>query len=322
MNFLTITNNDFSNVRIINKEGEPWFVGKDICSYFGDMNHNRTLSRVYIVLNKYNPISEYWAEGSSLCLSDILFIFKLVYCAPLHPFFVFKAMMNIARYSDMIKRHKPKTMIQFGEFSFSSSILTAYCHKKGVRHIDVMHGEKVYCIKDAFFHYDECYVWDDYYVTLFISLRAEASQFRIALPPSIKIECEKYLRSDAYADYKYYLGLYSEDEIKSIVFSMQFAKREGKTVKYRIHPRYSDVNLLKKYVQESEIEYPKDVTILESISNLEYAVGLFTTVLTQAYYSGKKVIMDDMTYKELYAKMGSISYILTSKVKDKLSDMQ
>ena len=58
MNFLTITNNDFSNVRIINKEGEPWFVGKDICSYFGDMNHNRTLSRIYEEDKAYEDIED------------------------------------------------------------------------------------------------------------------------------------------------------------------------------------------------------------------------------------------------------------------------
>jgi prophage antirepressor-like protein len=39
-------NTDFSDVRIITIDGQPWFVGKDVCHLFGDKNHNRSLSRV------------------------------------------------------------------------------------------------------------------------------------------------------------------------------------------------------------------------------------------------------------------------------------
>lgn len=37
---------DFREIRVFDFDGEPWFVGKDICRQFGDTNHNRTLSRV------------------------------------------------------------------------------------------------------------------------------------------------------------------------------------------------------------------------------------------------------------------------------------
>lgn len=37
---------EFSKVRVFDIDGEAWFVGKDICEYFNDKNHNRTLSRV------------------------------------------------------------------------------------------------------------------------------------------------------------------------------------------------------------------------------------------------------------------------------------
>lgn len=39
-------NEEFGQVRTVEINGEPWFVGKDICQHFGDSNHNRTLSRV------------------------------------------------------------------------------------------------------------------------------------------------------------------------------------------------------------------------------------------------------------------------------------
>lgn len=37
---------EFGQIRTVDINGEIWFVGKDICSHFGDTNHSRTLSRV------------------------------------------------------------------------------------------------------------------------------------------------------------------------------------------------------------------------------------------------------------------------------------
>lgn len=273
------------------------------------------------VYDKYKPIL-YDFGGLALRLSDIPFCLRLVRIAVTQPYFVLKAMMHIAKYSYAIRKHSPQTIIRFCEFSFSGTVLTAYCHLKGVKHVNVMHGEKLFNIRDSYFHFDECYVWGEHYVNLFKSLKAEATQFRVALPPSIKIDCSAHQDPKAYADYKYYLAIIDDDEMKSIVASMSFAKLSGKTVKYRPHPRYTDINVLKKYVSDGEIEYPREVPILESISNLDYAVGAFTTVLVQAYFSGKNVIMDDVTFKKEYDRLGELDYILSTSTIETLSRFQ
>ena len=36
----------FGKIRTITIEGEPWFVGKDVCAAFGDTNYRRTLWRL------------------------------------------------------------------------------------------------------------------------------------------------------------------------------------------------------------------------------------------------------------------------------------
>lgn len=47
MNEILIFNNpEFGQVRTVEVNGEPYFVGKDICMAFGDKNHNRSLGRV------------------------------------------------------------------------------------------------------------------------------------------------------------------------------------------------------------------------------------------------------------------------------------
>lgn len=272
------------------------------------------------VKKKYNP-SEDYKKGASLSFADLCFIGKLIIRVPFHPYYVFKSMMHVAKYSDLFYRYHPLVMIRFWEFSFCSSVLTAYCHLNNVKHVDVMHGEKLFNIRDSFFHFDECYVWSDHYVELFKSLKAEPSQFHVALPSSIKIDVNRYLNPSVYADYKYYLAVFSEDQIKSIVNSMKFLKKNGKSIKYRPHPSYSDLNLLRKYVDESEIEYPQKVSIFESVSNLDYAIGSYSTVLSQAYYSGKVVVLDDVTYKERYEKLKSLCYILSHEETLKLSGL-
>lgn len=47
MNELQIFSNEqFGDVRVVERNGEPWFVGKDVCFAFGDTNYRRSLARL------------------------------------------------------------------------------------------------------------------------------------------------------------------------------------------------------------------------------------------------------------------------------------
>ena len=271
--------------------------------------------------SKYAISHKEWNSGVSLSVEDLRYIGSR-YFRVYQPYFVFKAIMQIAAYSTRITKYQPERIITHAEFSFCSSLLTDYCHHRRVKLINVQHGEKLLYIRDAFFHFDECYVWDEHYVKMLTRLMAEPTQFKVAVPSSLKIDTTAYQNRSCYADYKYYLAADNENEIKSIVESMSFAKREGKSVKYRIHPRYTDLNVLKKYVPESEIELPWEVNILDSISNLEYAVGSYTTVLVQAYLSGKKILLNDVTFKRRFGQLKDYGYILTKDDLERLSQKQ
>ena len=45
-NMMKFSNPDFGVVRTVTVNGDPWFVGRDICKAFGDKNPNRSLGRV------------------------------------------------------------------------------------------------------------------------------------------------------------------------------------------------------------------------------------------------------------------------------------
>lgn len=261
-------------------------------------------------------------DGYSLNFSDLSFIQLFFFRYLTHPYFVLKSIFNIAKYSYLIDRYQPKCIIVHAEFAFSSSLLTQYCHFKNVKHINVMHGEKLYFIRDSFFHYDECFVWDKYYIDLFISLKAESNQFRIAVPKSLIIDTEHYIDNSLYADYKYYLVNCSGEELRGIIKSLSFVRKNGNTVKLRPHPRWTDISLLESLLPKEEIEYPENVSIMQSVANLSYAVGSYTTVLNQAVHSGKDIVLDDVTYKDQYDKLRDLKYILANRDYLRLSELQ
>lgn len=271
------------------------------------------------LLSKYTIDRSCWNVDFSLTTKDILYIIKNVFGWK-RPYFVLKCILKIANYSASIVRYKPNAFIVHGEMSFCSSLITDYCQRLGIKHINVMHGEKLRYIRDSYFRFDECYVWDQYYIDLFTRQHADERQFIVAVPPSMKVTPGNNKDSKYYADYKYYLAIYNDEEARNIVHSMEFAKREGKTVKYRIHPRCSDLDVLRKYVPEDEIEMPSQVSIIDSLQNVGCVVGSYTTVLLQAYYSGIPIMMDDMAFEDTYNKLEEYGYILISKNVKRLSD--
>lgn len=271
------------------------------------------------LLTEFEIDNDVWFEGAELRGRDYGYVLKfaLRYCYA--PYFIVKAIAKIARYSYTITHRTPRAIVVHDEYSYTSSLLTNYCEFRGVQHIDVMHGEKLYYIGNSHFRYHRCYIWSEHYKQLFIDLRAEPNQFIIDYPRSFQIDCEREFRDEYYADYKYYLQVYDEAQLISIIKSMEFAERQNLVVKYRPHPRFSDIPLLERMVPKEQIEYPKEVPIVNSIASSKHSVGLYSTVLNQAYCSGKDIVFDDMTYREEYDKLKELRYIFSTMDNKRLS---
>lgn len=265
---------------------------------------------------EYRIDYDHWFHAMSLSFSDIPFLLRVCAFRPLSCFFALKCVLKVGYYSDMIRRYSLKAVITHNEYAFSSTVLTAYCENRGVEHINVMHGEKLYYIRDSFFRFSQSYVWDEHYKDLFISLRADAGQFVIYEPRAMKIDVDKYVSPEDYADVKYYLQIYNRQQLEVIVDSMQKLQQQGYTVKYRPHPRYSDIAMLEELVGADAIEYPSKVTTPVSVANVKFAAGSFTTVLNQAYTSGKCVVLDDITFPERVEKLSARGYIFSSQTKN------
>ena len=66
-------------------------------------------------------------------------------------------------------------------------------------------------------------------------------------------------------------------------------------------------------MDEADIEDNRKVSILQSISNCNYAVSRYSTVLFQAYSFGKKIVIDDYSYPKEYESLLKLDYYMIGK---------
>ena len=214
-------------------------------------------------------------------------------------------------YRSLYETYQPKAIIVSEEYSYTSSFLTEYCHRLGVAHINVMHGEKLYYIRDSFFCFDRCYVWDECYRRLFCDLRTEPMQFRVELPPSMQPWDAQGVEKAV--DYTYYLQAETPQMLEIIAESLQTLRKSGAKVAVRPHPLYSDKETVRRLFSDFEIEANAEVGIETSILRTRHVIGLYSTVLYQAHINHVPVVIDDLTDPERFAQLRSLRYIMLDK---------
>jgi len=184
-----------------------------------------------------------------------------------------------------------------------------------VRHINIMHGEKLFHILDSFFSFHKCYVWDEHYLKVFQKLHAAKEQFIVEQPPFFyelkQLSCNKG------HGFKYFLdGTESINEILNITKQV---KSKFNDLILRAHPLHTDCKRLENF--KINFENPHLVAINDSIKNSEYVCAKCSTVLYKGYLMGKKVVIDDMTDPLLFNQLIDMDYIMFSKEYIKLSDL-
>lgn len=247
-------------------------------------------------------------KGYSLSISDIQFLKKIERRYSGHWFFLLKIMVKLARYSCLITRYRPEALIVCNEYSFTSSVMRLYCKSKNVKLINVMHGEKIYCISDSFFKFDKCYVWNKYYVGLFCGLMADKKQFVIEIPPALNLDLPQM---DKQYDYTYYLTDERDEMLINLFQSLHILCNSGNKICVRPHPRYSDLEGVRKLCSGSiEYEDPYSVPLSNSLARTKKAVSFASTVLNQAYNNGIPVVIDDITRPHEFLKLKETEYIM------------
>ena len=250
---------------------------------------------------------------------DMLFLRTLFKRYPFSWMLWLKTIIKLSQYSAVIAKYSPDVLVSCDEFSFTSSIMTKYCRDNGIKRINVMHGEKLYFMRDTFVDYDEYYVWDQYYVDLLTALGAREGQFCVELPESMLIKkqedvCVCY-------DYTYYLAAENKDTLRAISNIMRTLYDKGNRISVRPHPRYTDIRLVNEMFEFANIEDCKAVTIEQSLLQTGTAISLFSTVLNQAVNNSIPIIIDDLSNRKHFEKLRELKYVVLSKEHRLLSEV-
>lgn len=265
----------------------------------------------------YPDIQTIQSDNHYLDNADFQFLKEIFKRYPFSWMFWLKTIHKVSRYSAAIKQFTPSAILCCDEFSFTSSVMTKYCREKGIKLINVMHGEKLYFMRDSFVCYDEYYVWNQYYADLLIELGAEPSQFKIEIPDSLKIPRNRDVQKEY--DYTYYLMAEDKQTLLKIVASLKKIQEKGKLVAVRPHPRYSDMETVKAVFEGFAIEDTKTVSIEKSILRTKTAISLYSTVLNQAANNAVKIVIDDVSDAEKFSKLEERKYCMLKEEHQLLS---
>ena len=231
-------------------------------------------------------------------------------------YFALKILLKIAIYRYNIEKYSPRIFLVTSEYSWTSSILTEFCEKNKIIHINYMHGDKVYYIRDSFFKFHRCYIWDKHYEKIFCELKAFEKQFEIVdystFIPEIKIEEKKYNTYYLQADET------TEDINKIIKILKDLELKTGYIGKIRCHPVYTSQRI-KKVIPIEMLDLEKNIYYSIGMSN--YIISKTSTVLYEAYVMGSsEIIIDDITQdKKNYAYLKELKWISIFKPHQRLS---
>lgn len=260
------------------------------------------------VLDEYENIVTVSSEEHLLSREDRKFLRRIYRKYPFSWMLWLKLILKLSQYSHAITKYAPRAIISCSEFSFTSPIIMEYCYSRGVELINVMHGEKLYFMRDSFAKYDRYYVWDDGYVKLLTSLRADREQFRVEVPPAVLVRSDETVEKKY--DYTYYLQNESDEELGLLAARLRTLAEGGAKLSVRPHPRYTNMALATRLFDGINLERCKDISIETSILQTENVISKYSSVLNQAYHSGVNIVIDDISEPEKFAKLKELQFVM------------
>ena len=263
----------------------------------------------------YGQIDASMQYGMSMTTRERQLIRAIWARRPLNFLFVLKCAMKIMAYCDIIDKTNVRAIIVTSEDSYTSSVLTHYCRMRSVRHINIMHGEMVYGLARTFFCFDECFVWDEYYETLCLRMRADPAQFTIGIPEGLLYHnC-----TPAVIGATYYFQNQTREQM---IVVKEALERLGVSYRVRPHPIFTNMDNLNSVFGEETIEDYGQVSIEQSIMRSKMLIAKNSTVLFQGYINKRRVVIDDVSDPCSFSRMRESGYIMANKCEcARLSDV-
>ena len=277
------------------------------------------LERLYADIKSYSGM-----DYSKIFLPDIASeIFKNVFKQ--HPYsfhYLLVVLIRLSQQSFLLAKYKPKCITTYVcEREFADPLLTMLSEKYGVRYEAFMHGDYYFSSFHAFMHYSRYWIWSDYYKDMFTLLKCK-QDMRVYVPKKYSGIAQAQKSEQEYSYFAtYYLTGESEESIIAIKEVLEILNRKGKKCKIRPHPRFSDISFINRTFEGYYIEDAGKITLKSSLDTSYLAISTCSTVLSQAYYSGKKIIVDDCSNKILFEELKKAEYIYIDAADMLLSEL-
>lgn len=235
---------------------------------------------------------------------------------PFQFYFNYIILRELAMHSVLIDNYNSKALVAYVyERNIAGPIITSICEQNNMEFVSFMHGEYLLHLIQGFMKFSKFYVWDNHYSQMFQNdLRCSVGEFVEYKPLKYKVT---YKASESIKENNYYLCYYfgaeSVTRIKKVAEAFRILKKRGKKCKIRPHPRRSNISVIEEEFKGFEIENPHEISIEDSILSSEYLVALSSTVLSEGYYQGKEIVIDDYSEPDKYENLKKRKYILLNK---------
>jgi hypothetical protein len=208
-------------------------------------------------------------------------------------------------YGYVVKHYQPKdAVVHFFEGTASSSLMTAYLHERGLRHIDVQHGEIMFTAMSAFCQFDEVRLWGEHFREIFLSSRSPARTIRVS-GTQYHRDLFRQVRHQQQPRPKRLLiidpFLYEETQLHYAMIKKVVERLDsGWEVRLRRHPAELRARLAWMDELNAELrsrgqslcleEEPPTVPIEEALGKSRIVLGVASSALIEAWIAGCKVI--------------------------------
>ncbi len=276
------------------------------------------------------PLTRHRLSSSDLQLLWALVTLSLRQMTPFPFQLVLKCAVDMAAVRAAVIDLAPRFILVYWEFSCSLSAVTHAMAQTDIETYNVMHGDKHYYAKHAFFEVNRCYCWNTFYVDLFKD-EFVLADFRRFTNPRFMLdeEDESYRSSHASKG----IGIAAphmatlagrKDDLNSA--AAQFANAVNDlaathAVTIRPHPFYAeDFTSIKKYLSPQVIiEYPTQKSARIFLLDHTVIVGTVSTLLLEAAQLGCRVVIIDTPVMEdvkAYHYLYKMENVTTSTLND------
>lgn len=261
--------------------------------------------QVELDVRKELPMNTLCAEARELFLG----------CVKKHPFsfwFQLLILKELSANCHYLLQHNPKaTATYVVESDIAYPVVTELYERTGRKFISFMHGEYLLQIIHGYMRFSEYYVWDQSYVDMFQKdLNCQIGKYIVYTPKKLQKKWNLEEETPKY-QFTYYFSGESRKTIQNIAEIFGTLENSGISCKVRPHPRFVvHVKEIFDTFQNIKVELPSEVSLRDSLAQTEYAVGLASTVLSEAYIEGRQIVVDDMSdpvqFHSLYERNASV----------------